>query len=100
MIVMALTRFDVAKYVSALFEVYIVLIFVYILVNLMLSFGLRMPYSLWSDRLLNFLRDVSEPYLRLFRRLIPRVGMFDFTPMVAIIVLYVLRTLVVNAING
>jgi YggT family protein len=100
MIVMALTRFDVAKYVSALFEVYIVLIFVYILVNMMLSFGLRMPYSLWSDRLLNFLRDVSEPYLRLFRRLIPRVGMFDFTPMVAIIVLYVLRTLVVNAING
>lgn len=100
MIVMALTRYDVAKYVSALFEVYIVLIFVYILVNLMLSFGLRMPYSLWSDRLLNFLKDVSEPYLRLFRRLIPRVGMFDFTPMVAIIVLYVVRTLVVNAING
>ena len=100
MIVMALTRYDVAKYVSALFEVYIVLIFVYILVNLMLSFGLRIPYSLWSDRLLNFLRDVSEPYLRLFRRLVPRVGMFDFTPMVAIIVLYVVRTLVVNAING
>jgi len=100
MIVMALTRYDVAKYVSALFEVYIVLIFVYILVNLMLSFGLRMPYSRWSDALLNFLRDVSEPYLRLFRRVIPTVGMFDFTPMIAIIVLYVVRTLVVNAING
>jgi YggT family protein len=100
MIVMALTRFDVAKYVSALFEVYIVLIFVYILVNLMLSFGLRMPYSRWSDALLNFLRDVSDPYLRLFRRVIPTVGMFDFTPMIAIIVLYVVRSLVVNAING
>ena len=49
----------------------------------MLSFGVRMPYSRWSDALLTFLRDVSEPYLRLFRRLLPTVGMFDFTPMVA-----------------
>lgn len=100
MIVAAVTRGDVANYVSALFEVYIILIFVYILVNLMLSFGLRMPYSRWSDALLNFLRDVSEPYLRLFRRLIPSIGMFDFTPMIAIVVLYVVRTLVVNAIAG
>ncbi len=46
------------------------LIFIYLLLNLMLSFGLRPPYSRWSDALLGFLRDVSEPYLRLFRRLL------------------------------
>ncbi|MGI8506967.1 MAG: YggT family protein [Solirubrobacteraceae bacterium] len=96
----AATRVDVANYVSALFEVYIVLIFVYILLNLMFSFGVRMPYTRWSDALMNFLRDVSEPYLRLFRRFIPAVGMFDFSPMVAIIVLYVVQMLVVNAIHG
>ena len=56
---------------SALFTVYIVIIFVYILLNLVFSFGLRLPYSRWTDALLNFLRDVSEPYLRLFRRLLP-----------------------------
>ncbi len=92
-------RVDIANYVSALVTVYIVLIFVYILLNLMLSFGVRVPYSRWSDALMNFLRDVSEPYLRLFRRLIPRLGMFDFTPMIAIIVLYLVRTLVVNFIG-
>ena len=96
----AVSRVDIANYVSALFEVYIVLIFVYILMQLLLSFGMRMPYARWSDVLMNFLRDVSEPYLRLFRRFIPTMGMFDFSPMIAIIVLYVVRTIVVNAIAG
>lgn len=100
MIALAVTRDDIANYVSALFEVYIVLIFLYLLLNLMLSFGVRPPYSRWSDALLGFLRDVSEPYLRLFRRLLPSMGGFDFTPMIAIIVLYVVRTIVVNAIHG
>ena len=96
----AVGRTDIANYVSALFEVYIVLIFLYILLNLMFSLGLRMPYSRWSDAILNFLRDVSEPYLRLFRRFIPTVGMFDFSPMIAIIVLYILRTVISNLITG
>jgi uncharacterized protein YggT (Ycf19 family) len=96
----AVTRTDVANYVSALFEVYIVLIFVYILLNLLFSFGVRLPYSRFSDAVMNFLRDVSEPYLKLFRRLIPTVGMFDFTPMIAIIVLYFVRTIIVNVIAG
>ncbi len=96
----AIGRADIANYVSALFEVYIVLIFVYILLQLLLSFGMRIPYARWTDALTNFLRDVSEPYLRLFRRFIPTMGMFDFSPMIAIIVLYVVRTIVVNAIAG
>jgi YggT family protein len=99
-VIAAVSRNDVANYVSALFEVYIALIFIYILLNLLCSFGLRMPYARWSEALMNFLRDVSEPYLKLFRRLIPTVGMFDFTPMIAIIVLYFVRTIVVNAIAG
>jgi YggT family protein len=99
-ILLAVTRVDVANYVSALFTVYIVMIFVYILLNLLLSVGMRVPYSRWSDAVMNFLRDVCEPYLRVFRRLIPVVGGFDLTPMLALIVLYVVRTIVVNAIAG
>ena len=100
MLALATTRMDIANYVSALFYVYIVLIFVYILLNLLLSFGMRLPYSRFSDMLLNFLRDVSEPYLRLFRRFIPPMGAFDLSPMVAIIVLYIVQSLVVGAIQG
>jgi YggT family protein len=61
MLIEATTRGNIANYVQALFEVYIVLIFLYILLNLLLSFGMRLPYSRWSDMLINFLRDCSEP---------------------------------------
>lgn len=100
MLAFATTRSDIADYVSALFIVYIVLIFLYILLNLLFSFGMRLPYSRYTDMLLNFLRDVSEPYLGLFRRFIPPMGAFDLSPMVAIIVLYIVQSLVVSAIRG
>jgi YggT family protein len=96
----AVSRGDIANYVSALFLVYIILIFIYILLNMMFSLGLRPPYSRWTDPVMNFLRDVCEPYLKIFRRFIPPIGMFDLTPMIAIIILYIVRTLVVNAIAG
>ena len=100
MVLAALTRGDIANYVHALFLVYILLIFVYILLNMMFSLGLRPPYSRWTDAIMNFLRDVCEPYLRIFRRFIPPIGMFDLTPMIAIILLYIVQTIVVNAIRG
>jgi uncharacterized protein YggT (Ycf19 family) len=100
MLLAAAARVDVANYVSAVFEVYIALIFIYILLNLLFSFGMRAPYTRWTDAVLGFLRDVAEPYLRLFRRFIPPLGAFDLSPMIGIIVLYILRTIIVNAIHG
>jgi YggT family protein len=96
----ALTRGDVANYVSALFTVYIILIFIYILLNWVFSMGMRVPYSRYSDAILNFLRDVVEPYLRIFRRFIPPIGMFDLSPIIGIFLLYFIRLIVVNAIAG
>jgi uncharacterized protein YggT (Ycf19 family) len=100
MLAYALTRGDVANYVDALFSVYIILIFVYILLNLLFSFGARPPYTRWSDAILSFLRDVTEPYLGLFRKFIPPIGMFDLSPMIGIFVLIIARQIIVNAISG
>jgi uncharacterized protein YggT (Ycf19 family) len=100
MLAAALTRFDVANYVDALFKVYILIIFVYILLNLLFSFGARPPYSRYTDAVLGFLRDVCEPYLGLFRKFIPPLGMIDLSPMIGIFVLYIARTIIVNAITG
>ena len=99
-ILAALTRGDIANYVQALFLVYILLIFLYILLNMMFSLGLRPPYSRYTDAIMSFLRDVCEPYLKIFRRFIPPIGMFDLTPMIAIIVLWVVQMVVVNLIQG
>lgn len=100
MIAFASARTDIANYVQGLFTVYIVILFIYILLNIMFSLGVRPPYSRWTDAVLGFLRDVSEPYLRVFRRFIPTIGAIDLSPMVAIIVLYFAETLLVRAIQG
>ena len=100
MLAQAITRVDIGNYVDALFLVYTLLIFIYILLNWLFAFGVRMPYSRWSDAVLNFLRDVCEPYLRIFRRVIPPIGMFDFSPIIAIFLLYFVRALIVGAIKG
>ena len=100
MLTLASTRTDIASYVSALFWVYTLLIFIYLLVNMMFSLGVRPPYSRWSDAILSFLRDVSEPYLRLFRRFIPPLGMFDFSPIVALLVLVLVGGEIANLIHG
>jgi len=96
----AITRSDVANYVGWVFQVYIIIIFVYIALNWLFAAGVHPPYSRWSDAVLTFLRDTTEPYLRIFRRLIPSIGMFDFSPIIAILVLVFLRVIITNAISG
>ena len=54
----------------------------------------------WTDALLSFLRDVCEPYLRIFRRFIPMIGPLDISPIVAILVLQIGGGLIVSAIRG
>ena len=100
MILLADTRGDVANYVSALFLVYVVLIFIHILLSMLFSFGMRIPYARWTDAVLNFLREVCDPYLRLFRRFIPPLGALDLSPLIAIIVLYIVRIVLVDVISG
>jgi uncharacterized protein YggT (Ycf19 family) len=98
--VAAITRHDVADYLSTLINVYVLLIVAYIITTLIFSFGGRVPYNRWSNAIITFLRDVSEPYLRLFRRFIPPIGPLDISPIVAILVLQVVGRIVVNAIDG
>ena len=99
-LILATTRSQIADYVTALIDVYSILIFAYVLSSLIFSLGLRVPYSRWSDALLGFLRDVSEPYLRIFRRFLPMIGPLDISPIVGLIVLQVVGAIVVNAIRG
>jgi uncharacterized protein YggT (Ycf19 family) len=99
-IVLATAREQVAEYVGALFLVYGLIIVVYVLTSLVLSLGVRVPYARWSDAILTFLRDVSEPYLRIFRRFIPAIGPLDLSPIVALIVLQIVGGIVVRLIEG
>jgi YggT family protein len=96
--ILASTRTEIAGYLSTLIYVYILLIFVFIVIQLLFSAGVRPPYSRTTDRVLGFLRDVCEPFLRIFRRVLPQFGGLDFSPMLAIFSLYVLDIVVVQGI--
>src|SRR6059058_757792 len=83
------------RFIYIFIWVYVLLIFIYIL-----STWVRLPYSPWLRRIQDFLRDVCEPYLRLFRRILPSFGPLDLSPVVAVIVLFVLQTAVDAIFNN
>ena len=58
---------------------------------------MRPPYSRTLDAVLGFLRDICEPFLRIFRRFIPSLGGFDFSPILAIFTLQIVSRIVVNS---
>lgn len=97
---LALSRQDVADYVAALFLVYIVLI----LIRVLLSWIPRMPYNPTLRAVLDFITDSTDPYLNLFRRVIPPIGGggfgLDLSPMIGVIVLFILRGVIVALIAG
>ena len=95
-----MTRTDVAEFVDALILVYVILILIYIVVNFLFAFGLRPGYYRWLDAVLEFLRDVSEPWLRIFRRLPLRIGPLDLTPIVAILALQIGGNIIVALVRG
>ena len=79
MVLDALT--EVELFVNVFVGVYTLAILAYILTS-----WVQLPYSLRPAQ--RFLHDLCDPYLRLWRRLIPvSAGPIDFTPMVAVIAL-------------
>ena len=96
----AITRDDIATYVNALFIVYIILIFCRIL----MSYLPRVPYSVPLRAVMDFISESTDPYLRIFRRVIPTVGgggmAFDLSPIVATFVLFILQGIIVALIAG
>jgi len=49
--------------------------------------------------LVTLLYDVTEPILEPLRRVIPRMGMFDLSPLVALLLIQLLGNLAVNALR-
>jgi YggT family protein len=100
-LVLASARTQIADFLATLIYVYTLLIILYVIIQLLFSVGLRPPYSRTIDAILGFLRDICEPFLRLFRRVIPSFGGLDFSPILAILTLQIInRILVEGLIHG
>jgi len=83
-------------YVNAVFTVFLVVM----VVRILLSWIPAMPTGRVTGALWRFFHESTEWYLRPFRRIIPPLGMFDLSPIVALIVLYVVNAVVVRAMEA
>jgi len=99
-LVAAIGREEVADYVDALFLVYLVLIFIRVL----LSWVPRLPYNVYLRAVVRFVEETTNPYLNLFRRILPPLGgrgmAIDLSPIIGIILLLIAQGIVVGAIRG
>ncbi|MDA8096917.1 MAG: YggT family protein [Desulforudis sp.] len=77
--------FDV---INIAFQVYIYIIFA----RIILSWIRHDPYN----PVFRFIYDLTEPFLSIFRRIIPPLGMIDLSPIVALIALHVLRWVILS----
>ena len=75
---------QVIQLVSVFVYVYSLIVILFIL-----SSWITLPYTVGVNRVRRFLFDACDPYLRLFRRIVPAFGSFDLSPIVALLALNV-----------
>ena len=85
---------SVESFVSVFIYVYSLLILAFIITS-----WVRLPYSVWLNRIQRFLYDVCDPYLRLWRRFLPTFGPVDLSPVIGVAFLYILRAVLINILG-
>ena len=84
---------DVAGEVR-LFIFVFVTVYTLAILGYVITTWVQLPYSLRSVQ--KFLYDVCDPYLRLWRRILPSFGPLDLSPMVAVAALWLLEGFVAS----
>jgi YggT family protein len=82
----------VEHFLDVFVVVYVLAIFLYVLTS-----WIQLPYSLRPVQ--RFLYDVCEPYLRIWRRILPMAGPIDLSPMVAVIALVIAERIVTAVLD-
>ena len=83
---------EIELFVYVFSTVYVIALIAYVLTS-----WIRLPYSLQPVQ--RFLYDVCDPYLRLWRRVLPSLGGIDFSPMVGIIAVEVAAQIVIRIVD-
>lgn len=78
----------VIQIINFVFQVYTLMLFARILASWVPQIN--------EYRIMQFIAYYTDPYLNLFRRFIPPLGMFDLSPIIAFLSLSFIQNLVVN----
>ena len=90
--------FDAVDSIESFLQVFVYVYSLLILAYIITSW-VRMPYSVWLNRIQRFLYDVCDPYLRLWRRILPSFGPLDLSPVVGVAFLYILLAVLTNILG-
>ncbi len=90
--------YDVVGNVQSFLQVFIYVYSLLILAYIITSW-VRLPYSPWLNRIQRFLYDVCDPYLRLWRRVLPSFGPLDLSPVVGVLFLYIVLGVLNNILD-
>ena len=84
----------ITRIVSQLFYFYYILIIVRIFLTWVQTIN-------WEQQPFAWIRSVTDPFLNIFRGIIPPIGgVLDISPILAIILLQILQGIVVGALSG
>lgn len=83
----------ITRTVNSLFYFYYLLL----IIRIFLSW---IPSIDWDSQPFGFIRSIVEPFLNIFRGIIPPIGMLDISPIVAIILLQILQGFIVGTLAG
>lgn len=86
------TNLWIARFISYLFNFYEFAILAYILSSWFPNFR--------NNFIVEFLQTICEPYLKIFRKLIPPIGMMDISPVLALIGLSIIQRLIMSIVFG
>jgi YggT family protein len=100
----AIDRYDVASFVDNVFLVYIIMIIAWIVIGWVVAFRGSLPYNTPLRAVTGFIEESVTPYLNLFRRILPPIGAggmaLDLSPMIGLILLFIVQGIVVGLIQG
>jgi len=100
----AIDRGDVASFVDNLFLVYIIMIIAWIVIGWVVAFRGSIPYNRPLRAVTGFIEETVTPYLNIFRRLLPPIGAggmaIDLSPMIGLILLFLVQGITVGLIQG
>ncbi len=82
-------------FVRSFVQIYVLLILVWIVLSYF-----RLPYNIWLSRFRGFLDETIQPYMRVWRRILPMFGPLDLSPMVGIIALLAAEQIVISVLDG
>lgn len=84
-------------FISLLLYVYSIIIIVNVVFSWLYAFNIVNPRNRFIAAIGNFLYQATEPVFQPIRRLLPATGSLDFSPVIVLLIVYLLQELVAQA---